>query len=300
MDAPNQPLNAAPTDRATIQLRHPGLRYAIARGNGILTIRTKRSHDLRSQLAPQGLDQFVAGLTHGDNVQPRVNQGRIKNTHLSCEPPHPLHHLVQRDRQLANPYPGGVVHRIRNRRRHHPGDPDLPDTLDKEPTWRSGPNWLPSTASGVGGNTEVMHGLDPETRQLLLAKTLQQSPSFLAVLLGPTYVFEMANETYLQLVGHRELIGKPVLEVLPEVQEQRFIELLDRVLETGVPFVGKAMPATLTRTPGGEPETLYVDLVYQAITDDISRDFARGMRGDLIATSTPGTGSTFTLSLPSA
>jgi len=78
----------------------------------------------------------------------------------------------------------------------------------------------------------------------------------------------MANEAYLQLVGHRTLIGKPLCEALPEVKEQGFIELLDRVLETGVPFVGKAMPATLTRTPGGEPETLYVDLVYQAITDE--------------------------------
>ena len=119
-----------------------------------------------------------------------------------------------------------------------------------------------------GGNTEEMHGLNPERRRLLLDETFKQSPSFLAVLLGPTYVFEMANEAYIQLIGHRALIGKPLCEALPEVQEQGFIELLDHVLETGVPFVGKAMPATLTRTPGGEPETLYVDLVYQAITDE--------------------------------
>ena len=130
------------------------------------------------------------------------------------------------------------------------------------------PELAPKHRERNGGSTEVMHGLDPETRQLLLTETFQQSPSFLAVLLGPTYVFEMANDAYRQLVGHRELIGKPVLEALPEVQEQGFIELLDRVLESGVPFVGKAMPATLTRTPGGEPETLYVDLVYQAITDE--------------------------------
>ena len=130
------------------------------------------------------------------------------------------------------------------------------------------PELAPKQRERSGGSTEVMHGLDPETLQLLLTETFQQSPSFLAVLVGPTYVFEMANEAYFQLVGHRELIGKPIREALPEVQKQGLIELLDHVLETGVPYVGKAIPATLTRIPSGEPETLYVDLAYQAITDE--------------------------------
>ena len=125
----------------------------------------------------------------------------------------------------------------------------------------------PKHRKHFGGSADQMHGLDAETRHLLLAETFQQSPSFLAVLVGPTHVFEMANEAYVQLVGHGELIGKSVLEALPEVEDQGFIELLDRVLESGEPFVGKAMPATLLRTPGGDPETLYIDLTYQAITD---------------------------------
>ena len=120
--------------------------------------------------------------------------------------------------------------------------------------------------SATGGSNEVMHGLDADTRRVLLTETFQQSPSFLAVLLGPTHVFQMANDAYVQLVGHRELIGKPILDVFPELEKQGFVELLDRVLETGVPFVGKAMPATLFRTPGGTPDTIYVDLTYQPIT----------------------------------
>ncbi|CAN5893150.1 hypothetical protein BH11GEM1_BH11GEM1_05170 [soil metagenome] len=47
----------------------------------------------------------------------------------------------------------------------------------------------PRQRKATGGGNEVMHGLDAETRLLLLTETFQQSPSFLAVLLGPTHVF---------------------------------------------------------------------------------------------------------------
>ena len=113
-----------------------------------------------------------------------------------------------------------------------------------------------------------MRGLDAETRLQLLTETFQQSPSFLAVLLGPTHVFQMANDAYVQFAGHRELIGNSVRGVFREEELEGLFEILDRVLETGVPFTGKAMPATLTRTPGGAPETLYVDLTYQVITEN--------------------------------
>ena len=70
------------------------------------------------------------------------------------------------------------------------------------------------------------------------------------------------NRAYYQLVGHRDLIGKPVLEALPEVSDQGFIELLDKVVETGVPFIGSEVPVTLQRSPDAEPEQRYVDLAY--------------------------------------
>lgn len=127
------------------------------------------------------------------------------------------------------------------------------------------PEVAPMHRSATGGGNEAMHWLDAETRLQLLTETFQQSPSFLAIVLGPTHVFQMANDAYNQLVGHRELIGKSVLEAFPEIEHQGFLELLDRVFETGVPFEGKAVPATIARTPGGAPETLYLDLTYQPI-----------------------------------
>ncbi len=93
------------------------------------------------------------------------------------------------------------------------------------------------------------------------------SPSFIAVLRGPEHRFELANRSYLQLVAHRNVIGKPVREALPEVEGQGFFELLDRVYQTGEPFVGESLPITLQRSPGAAPEQRYLDFLYQPMRD---------------------------------
>ena len=97
-------------------------------------------------------------------------------------------------------------------------------------------------------------------RQLFL-----QSPSFIAVLRGPRHRVEMTNPGYQQLVAHRNVVGKDIREALPEVAGQGFFELLDEVYSTGQPFVGRAVPITIQRVPGGEPEPRLLDFVYQPI-----------------------------------
>lgn len=105
-------------------------------------------------------------------------------------------------------------------------------------------------------------------RERAYLKTLfEQAPGFIAILNGSEHVFEIANTAYYQLVGHRELIGMPVRAALPELEGQGFFELLDQVFATAQPFVGRALPITVQREPGGASETRYVDFVYQPIMD---------------------------------
>ncbi|AHG92040.1 PAS sensor protein [Gemmatirosa kalamazoonensis] len=94
-----------------------------------------------------------------------------------------------------------------------------------------------------------------------------QAPAFLAVLRGPEHVFEFANDAYLQLVGHRDIIGRRVVDAIPEVIGQGFVELLDRVLATGEPFVGRETPVLLRQTPDAPPTQLYLDFVYQPLVE---------------------------------
>jgi PAS domain S-box-containing protein len=124
----------------------------------------------------------------------------------------------------------------------------------------------------------LIQALDAERRRL--REIFQEAPAFIATLRGPDHVFEIANPAYLQLVGHRDVLGRTVREALPEVVEQGFIELLDRVYRSGEPFVGTEVPVLLQREAGGESVQVYVNFVYQPITDafgSVSGIFVHGV-----------------------
>ncbi len=103
-----------------------------------------------------------------------------------------------------------------------------------------------------------------------LANVFRQAPAFLAVLHAPEWRFELVNDAYYQLVGDRELIGRTVAEALPEVMDQGFIELLEMVVRTGHPYVGREIPIMLHRA-AGMPEQRFLDFVYQPLTDGEGR-----------------------------
>ena len=100
-----------------------------------------------------------------------------------------------------------------------------------------------------------------------LRNLFNQAPGFIAVLTGEQHVFEMVNEAYYQLVGHRELIGKPVWQALPEVQGQGYEELLDRVSRSGEPFVGRGIKLRVQPVANGPVSERYIDMLYQPILD---------------------------------
>lgn len=106
-----------------------------------------------------------------------------------------------------------------------------------------------------------------ERAEARLLEVFAHAPAFLAVLRGRDLIFEYVNAAHYQLTGHRELLGRPVFDALPEVRGQGFESLLEGVLATGVPYVGREVPIELARTPGAAPEQRYIDFVYYPITE---------------------------------
>ncbi|MGZ5967635.1 MAG: hybrid sensor histidine kinase/response regulator [Polyangiales bacterium] len=98
-----------------------------------------------------------------------------------------------------------------------------------------------------------------------LRRLFDQAPGFICYLRGPSLVFELANEACKALVGQRDLLGKRLVDVMPELEPQGYMEMLRQVLGTGRPQVGRAMRAFVQRN--GVPEEAFVDFVLQPISD---------------------------------
>ena len=100
-----------------------------------------------------------------------------------------------------------------------------------------------------------------------LQRLFEQSPSFMAILRGPDHRFELVNSAYSQLIAHRDVIEKTMLESIPEARDQGVIERLDRVYSTGEPYVGQSASIMLQRTQNAALEPRFLDFVYQPIRD---------------------------------
>jgi signal transduction histidine kinase len=99
-----------------------------------------------------------------------------------------------------------------------------------------------------------------------LHEVFMQAPAIIAVLEGPDHVFTVANSRYKELAGGRDVVGKPLLEALPEVAGQGFVELLDQVRSTKQPYIAHDALVKLDRDRDGIPEDLYVDFIYQPLS----------------------------------
>jgi signal transduction histidine kinase/DNA-binding response OmpR family regulator len=123
---------------------------------------------------------------------------------------------------------------------------------------------LAAPAALVGEREQLLKELQAANDRM--GDVFRQAPAFLCTLIGPEHRFAMANEHYLQLVGHRDIVGLPAREALPDVSGQGFFELLDQVYQTGVTFSGTGRQIQLRRDDGAV-ELRYLDFVYMAMRD---------------------------------
>ncbi len=120
-----------------------------------------------------------------------------------------------------------------------------------------------------------------QAKELQLSQMLRIMPSFSAVLVGPTFVFQMANQSYFDLFGRGpEIIGKTVIEAFPDVVDQPFPALLEEVYRTGKPFEAKAMLLKLPTGPDGTLADIFIDFAYLPLREadgQVSSIFVHGV-----------------------
>ncbi|WP_126962820.1 hybrid sensor histidine kinase/response regulator [Xanthomonas arboricola] len=113
-----------------------------------------------------------------------------------------------------------------------------------------------------------------------LIRLFEQAPMFMAFLSGPQHRVEFANPCYSRLIGHRDVIGKPLAEALPDLVEQGHLHRLDEVYQSGRAYAANALAYNVQAAPGGPVERRLLDLVYQPIAGadgTVSGIFVQGL-----------------------
>ena len=96
---------------------------------------------------------------------------------------------------------------------------------------------------------------------------IDQAPVAIGLFEGPELRITAANPQLAGMWGHpqAEVLDRPLLEAVPELQGQGFAELMRQVRETRVPVVGTETPAQMLRD--GQLTTTYYNFVYQPLYD---------------------------------
>jgi PAS domain S-box-containing protein len=110
--------------------------------------------------------------------------------------------------------------------------------------------------------------MDAHHRSLsFLESVFMNAPFPILVLTGPELRYKLVNEHAKKLVGNRDLVGRTVREVFPEVETQGIPDTLDNVYRTGVPYIGKETYVEFDRFGDGTIHQTYFNLVYQPLFD---------------------------------
>ncbi|WP_342118033.1 ATP-binding protein [Pseudoduganella sp. OTU4001] len=96
-----------------------------------------------------------------------------------------------------------------------------------------------------------------------MANTFQQAPAAIAIVRGRQLQFELANERFVELSWHRELVGRTLRQAFPELEGQGLVEELEQALTGGQPVIGKARRVMLKRD--GALQECYFDYVHQPV-----------------------------------
>ena len=95
----------------------------------------------------------------------------------------------------------------------------------------------------------------------------------LVIFKGSDMTFEMVNNTYQSIYPGRDLLGKPLLAALPELENTAFPGILKRVYETGENFISREGAVDLTNKLTGQNEVRYFNTTFSRIDYGNGEDF---------------------------
>jgi two-component system CheB/CheR fusion protein len=113
--------------------------------------------------------------------------------------------------------------------------------------------------------TEQVESRREVDRQWQQLHTLfMEAPVPIVIMDGVSLVFQLINPAYQKIFPGRALLGKPLMEAIPELKNTPIPAILEQVYRTGIPYEAHEMPLMLARRPGEPLEKIYWNFTYQA------------------------------------
>ena len=105
---------------------------------------------------------------------------------------------------------------------------------------------------------------EADRQRLRLENLFMQAPAAICILNGPDLVYELVNPAYQQLFPGRQLLGKPIVEALPEIVDNDVYRTFREVYETGRTHEEQNLLIPLARPEDGVLEDRYFKFIQQA------------------------------------
>ncbi|GAB4019433.1 hypothetical protein GCM10028808_57180 [Spirosoma migulaei] len=107
--------------------------------------------------------------------------------------------------------------------------------------------------------TQISLNQSRRQEEIRLRNLVQQAPVAMLLVKGESLVIDLINQTMLDLIQREaDVLGKPLLEAMPELQGQAFIKRCMQVYQTGIADQGWSVPVPLQRD--GQLETGYFNI----------------------------------------
>jgi PAS domain S-box-containing protein len=100
--------------------------------------------------------------------------------------------------------------------------------------------------------------------EAMLRSVIASSPSAMGIFVGRELVIEMPNQAFIDMMAKGpDIAGKPLRQVMPELEQQDFLEILDHVYSSGKPY--QTFGALVDVERDGELTSDYYDIIYAPV-----------------------------------
>lgn len=106
---------------------------------------------------------------------------------------------------------------------------------------------------------------ETENQRKLWQNLFLDAPQLIAILAGDEYEYQFVNKSYQQVFPDKEFIGKKMVDVLPIMEKDGFVDTLDKVRKTNTPYATNETKITVYDKSKDNSKDRYFDFTYYPV-----------------------------------